>query len=421
MTLDVYLHGKRIGELTRTTATDYSFAYGSETVARAGEGAIVLSNSLPVREGPYDSMATRSFFDGLLPEDSRRDEIARELRISPSDGYGLLGEIGRDCAGAVVVMPREESLEAADGSVSWLSKGALEQLVERLPTRPLGVTKEGHKMRLSLAGVQRKLTLIRSGSGQFGEPEADAPSTHLIKPQYDEEYPGLAYNEMFCMQVLKCAGLPVADTELELIAGRPCLISRRFDRSSDGTRTTRLHQEDLCQALGLPPNLKYQENSGPGFRSVCALLQEIGRGADVDAVVRAAVCSFVLGNSDAHGKNFAILFAELGRRLAPLYDVVSTAVYDLDHQMAMSIGDRFDPEEVVLADWVDMSHDCDLNARRFVEVVRKTAAQVRGCVESVAQLSRVEGWHDPVIDEIVAVASRRGERIGLELGGPDDG
>jgi serine/threonine-protein kinase HipA len=221
---------------------------------------------------------------------------------------------------------------------------------------------------------------------------------------------------MFCMQVARCAGLRVAGTELETITGHPCLISRRFDRSSDGARTTRLHQEDLCQALGLPSNLKYQESSGPGFRQLCGLLQEIGRGADVEVVVRAAVCNFVLGNSDAHGKNFAILFAELGRQLAPLYDLVSTAIYGFESAMAMSVGDSFEPEQVSLADWVDMSHDCDLGVDPFLAMVREMAARVRGCAEGVAQLSRAEGWHVPVIDEIVEVTRRRSRLIAVQLG-----
>lgn len=416
MSLDVYLHESRIGTLVQATGTDYCFAYSEETVAEAGEGAIVLSNSLPVRTEPYDAMETRIFFDGLLPEDSRRDEIARELRISSNDSYGLLAEIGRDCAGAVVIVPEGESIKPTDSSVAWLSREELEVLVERLPARPLGVRREGLKMRLSLAGVQRKLTLIRSGSGQFGEPRADAPSTHLIKPQYNEEYQDLAYNEMFCMRVAKCVGLPVAETELEVISGRPCLISQRFDRSSSGMKTTRLHQEDLCQALGVPSNLKYQDRSGPGFRQFCELLQAIGRGADVETAVRAAVCNFVLGNSDAHGKNFAILFAEFGRRLAPLYDLVSTAVYDLEDAMAMSVGDAFEPEEVDLADWVDMSADCDLQAGPFLNLVRETAIRVLDCAEGVAGLARAEDWHVPLIDGIVEVARNRSGLVTARIG-----
>lgn len=415
MSLDVYLHGERIGGLDRATGTDYLFAYTAEVVSAAGEGAVVLSHSLPVRAEGYDAMATRTFFDGLLPEDVRRDEIARELRVSPNDGFALLERIGRDCAGAIVIVPAGEEVGQTDAGVSWLGPEELEELVERLPERPLGIAREGRRMRLSLAGVQRKLTLIRSGSGQFGEPGPDAPSTHLIKPQYDEEYPDLAYNEMFCMQVARCAGLAVAETELGEIAGRPCLISRRFDRSSDGTRTTRLHQEDLCQALGVSSNLKYQEHSGPGFAAFCGLLREIGRGADVDFAVRAAVCNFLLGNGDAHGKNFAILFAERGRQLAPLYDLVSTAVYDLDTAMAMSIGDAFEPDDVTLAEWVDMSHDCDLGVDPFLKLVRESSRRVGECVASVALMARAEGWHVPVIDEITAVAKRRGELLSTAL------
>lgn len=415
MTLDVHLDGRLIGVLERATGTDYAFAYAPEVVAEAGEGTVVLSNSLPVRTEAFGSIETRAFFDGLLPEESRRNEIARELRLDAGDGYALLAEIGRDCAGAVVIVPAGHEVGPGGGSVSWLSDEELGELVERLPTRPLGVRRGGGKMRLSLAGVQRKLTLIRSGSGEFGEPRADAPSTHLLKPEYGDEYPGLAHNEVFCMRVARCVGLPVPETELLAIGGRPCLLSTRFDRSSDGEATTRLHQEDLCQALGVSANLKYQVHGGPGFRNLRELLAEIGRGADVETVVRAAVCNFVLGNADAHGKNFAILFAERGRRLAPLYDIVCTAVYDLDEEMAMSIGDTFDPDSVTRSDWVDMSHDCDLRIEPFLRVVLDAAHRVRQCAESVAALSRAEGWHAPIVDEIVEVVQRRSAMVSSEI------
>lgn len=145
------------------------------------------------------------------------------------------------------------------------------------------------------------------------------------------------------------------------------------------------------------------------------MLAEIGRGADVETVVRAAVCNFVLGNADAHGKNFAILFAERGRRLAPLYDVVCTAVYDLDQEMAMSIGDTFDPDSVTRSDWTDMSHDCDLRIEPFLRVVSDTAHRVRQCAEGVAALSRAEGWHAPIVDEIVEVVQRRSAMVSSEI------
>ncbi|HWM53878.1 MAG TPA: type II toxin-antitoxin system HipA family toxin [Solirubrobacterales bacterium] len=415
MSLDVHLRGGRVGTLEPGSATDYSFSYAPEVVAAAGEGTVVLSHSLPVREEAFDAIPTRTFFEGLLPESARRDEIARELRIDSNDTYRLLAEIGRDCAGAIVILPSGESLEPRDGSVEWLSDEELATMIEDLPKRPLGVRRQG-KMRLSLAGVQRKLTLIRSGSGAFGLPEADAPSTHLIKPQYDSEYPDLAYNEMFCMRVAGCLGLSAAETSLEAIGGRPCLISRRFDRSTDGTGTVRLHQEDLCQALGVPGNLKYERSLGPGFRRFRELLQEIGRGPDVQAMVRAAVLNFVLGNSDAHGKNFAILFAELGRQLAPLYDIVSTAVYDdLEEELAMAIGENYEPESVRLADWMDMGADCDLASDRFLKLVRETAIEVRECAESAAAAARAERWHRPVLDQIVEVAKRRSALVESEI------
>jgi len=416
MDLAVYLHGSHLGTMRRGTGTDYTFEYTPQVVNEAGTGTTVLSHSLPVQAEPYGPIETRTFFEGLLPERSRRDELGRELRLDSNDSYALLGAIGRDCAGAIVIVPDEAGATLADGPVEWLGDEELAELVDQLPRRPLGISRQERKMRLSLAGVQRKLVLVREGSGRFGVPTADAPSTHLIKPEYEHEYPSLAHNEMFCMSVARRLGLPAAETELISIGERPCLVSRRFDRSTDGEGAVRLHQEDLCQALAVPSNLKYQSELGPGFARFRTLLAEIGRGADVRRMVRAAAMNFVLGNSDAHGKNFAILFTDEGRELAPLYDIVSTAVYDLDEEMAMAIGDNFDPDGVRMVDWFEMSADCDLAPRPFVALVRETAAETQECARAVAAAAQAEGWHVPLIDEILAVVERRAGRIESELG-----
>lgn len=416
MGLDVYLYGRKIGTLEPATATDYTFSYSDAIVAEVAEGTIVLSQSLPVRAEAYGPSATRSYFEGLLPESARREELARELQVSVNDSYALLARIGRDCAGAVVIAPEEESpTNTADRGVEWLEDDRLAELVEELPRRPLGIARNSRRLRLSLAGVQRKLALVRDEEGRFGEPIGQTPSTHLIKPEYGDEFPDLAVNEMFCMTVAAEIGLPAASTELSSIGGRRCLVSRRFDRFEDGGRFSRLHQEDLCQALGIPANLKYEANSGPGFRHFRRLLAEIGRGADLRTMVRAAVLNFVVGNSDAHGKNFALLFSPEGRRLAPLYDLVSTAVYELDRSMAMSIGANFDPDSVQLEDWLDMSADCELAPGRFFAMVRAAAAEIDEQVGTVKQRAMADGWHTPVVDEIGAVSRGRSARILEEM------
>lgn len=412
MGLDVYLYGRKIGALEPATATDYTFEYSDAIVEEMAEGTIVLSQSLPVQAGPFGPPATRSYFEGLLPESARREELARELQVSVNDSYALLARTGRDCAGAVVIVPEEEPpVAGADSGVEWLSTKRLTQLVEELPRKPLGITRANSKLRLSLAGVQRKLALVRDEGGRFGEPIGRTPSTHLIKPEYGDEVLDLAVNEMFCMTVATGVGLPAAPTELTTIGGRRCLVSRRFDRVEDEGGFSRLHQEDLCQALGIPANLKYEANSGPGFQHFRWLLAEIGRGADLRTMVQAAVLNFVLGNSDAHGKNFALLFSREGRRLAPLYDLVSTAVYDLDRSMAMSIGSNFDPDSVQLEDWFDMSADCEFAPSRFFAMVRAAAAETEEQVGIVRQRALSEGWHTPIVDSIAAVARERSQRI----------
>jgi serine/threonine-protein kinase HipA len=267
------------------------------------------------------------------------------------------------------------------------------------------------RVRLSLAGLQRKAVLVRSGSAAFGRPSAAAPSTHIVKPQYsDTPYRHLVYNERFCMRVAECVGLEVARTDLIFIGEHPCVLVERFDRSTDGAATVRRHQEDFCQALGFAPGIKYEAEGGPTMANITDVLRDVSVRAaqDVLAFVRAVIVNYVLGNSDAHGKNFALLYGETGPRLAPLYDIVSSGVYaEIDDSMAMALGGEFDPEAVGPANVRRLAEQCGLSANAMAHEWESIAARTASCAAGMAGQMKAEGLHVPEIDKIVALAKSR--------------
>lgn len=409
--LAVFLGDERLGTIERRGPSRYRFGYSSQALADADRGP-TLSVSLPPQAKAFTPSRSAPFFDGLLPEGPVRTAIARALRVSEEDGFGLLGELGADCAGAVVVLPegREPGSSESEG-VRPLDTAELEALVESLPRHPLGVSTEPEGVRLSLGGVQQKLVLTRSPAGEFGQPLGGAPSTCLLKPDYGL-YEGLAANEAFCMRVAAAAGLDVATAEVIQVGPTPCLYVERFDRAIDDEgRVVRTHQEDMCQALGILPAAKYEENEGPSVAGIVGLLRSPASAraaADINAFVKSVLVSFLLGNSDAHGKNFALLHeAGGGTRLAPLYDIVSSAVYpELTTRMAMRIGGVDDPAEVDLAAWRRLASESGLGGQ-LPGLVRNWSADVLARAEEVRELAVAEGWHHPAIDRIVDLCRGR--------------
>jgi serine/threonine-protein kinase HipA len=218
------------------------------------------------------------------------------------------------------------------------------------------------------------------------------------------------------MRAAARAGLDAAVTELITIGRTPCLYVERFDRSIGGDGAiARIHQEDMCQALGLLPVAKYEENGGPSVAAVVRLLRTLGspRAAiDINAFVKAVLVSFLLGNSDAHGKNFALLHEQdAAMRLAPLYDVVSTAVYpEVTSRLAMRIGGVDDPADVGPAAWEQLATECGLGGQlgRFV---REWTGEIATQVVGLRDRAQDEGWHRPVIDRIVEVCRQRAEQL----------
>jgi serine/threonine-protein kinase HipA len=410
--LDVYLAGTHVGKLYRPGSGRLAFEYDS-AVADESAGALLLSASLPVQTGRFQNSATRPFFEGLLPEGAVREQVARERGVSVGNAFGLLAEIGAECAGAVVLVPEGQEPAATDTSaVRWLSDDELAEALANLPAHPLG---GGADVRVSLGGVQEKLIVTRAPSGRFGQPLGGAPSTHIIKPSV-APWTDIAANEAFCLRVARCCGLATATCETVEIGDTSCLVVERFDRTlTDDLRIVRIHQEDFCQALGVLPASKYEGEGGPSIADIVAALRQISAApaADVNALLRAVGLNFLVGNSDAHGKNFALLYDDVaGPRLSPLYDIVCTAVYDVTPRMAMLIGGQDEPAAVTEESWRRLADDSGVNAPLLVRNLRVLAGRARECAAAVAATATAEGWHRPVIDEIVRVVDERATMLG---------
>ncbi len=309
--------------------------YTEDAIERFPAGSPLLSLNLPVTTERFGNGIVRPFLDGLLPEGDPRRAIADDLGLRADDTFGLIRALGRDCAGALVVQPEEDPPppEATVLTADPLDEEELAQLVDRLRTVPLGVDP---RVRISLAGVQEKLLLTRLPDGRWGRPVDGTPSTHILKPEI-LGYPNTVKNEAFCMRLARHLGLPTAGVETIEVQGRPLIVVSRYDRIVDPSGTVhRIHQEDFCQATGMPPIKKYEEDGGPSLRRMAGILQAIDP-SSLETLLKAVTFNVVIGNGDAHAKNYSLLHEESGvLRLAPIYDVMSTLYYR-DNRLAMYI------------------------------------------------------------------------------------
>lgn len=350
--LAIWLYGHQVASVEKQRGNRLRLSY-TEYALDSYEGATpLLSLSLPLTRDRYPNGVTRAFLDGLLPEAEPRRAIAADLDLLASDSFGLLAALGRDCAGALIVQPEDDPPPPRPTTLTAepLSEDDLAMLVANLHRAPLGIDRN---VRLSLAGVQEKLLLTRMPDGRWGRPIDGTPSTHILKPEI-EPFGNTVENEAFCMAVAKSLGLSVAAVETIDVDGRPVLVVERYDRTIDPDGTVyRIHQEDLCQALGLPPDRKYEQDAGPSLSRIARVLQDFAEQAAPETLLRALTLNVALGNCDAHAKNFSLLHTKTGAlRLAPLYDLLSTRLYPLDDKLAMYVdtvqkADRVTAERIV--------------------------------------------------------------------------
>jgi serine/threonine-protein kinase HipA len=391
--LVVFLYEERVGELAQDDSGLLSFTYASEWLVK--ESAVPISRMLPLTAEPYDTRKARPFFAGILPEEGPRARIAEILGISERNDFAMLERIGGECAGAISLLPEGVPPLPLEHRRRTLAQKELEAIVTELPRRPLLAGEDG--VRLSLAGAQDKLPVVVDGDS-ISLPLGNTPSTHIIKPE-PAHFPGLVANEVFCMGLARTLGLSVPEVTYRMLGGKPCIIVARYDRvrRTTGGMTVRLHQEDFCQALGRPPEHKYQQEGGPMVRECVALLREWSTTPvlDIRAFVDGLILNMLIGNADAHGKNYSMLYRGGERRLAPLYDLVATIAWpELSARLAMSIGNGKNVNDVNPAHFKGMAEEASLGWPMVRERVDALADQV---IMALEEGSLVRHSSDPAI------------------------
>ena len=406
--LEVWLFANRIGILALVEGR-LSFRYAPDWLTNPNAAA--LSCSLPLQAEPFDDHKTRPFFAGLLPEGRLRRLIAQQFQVSGQNDFALLDHIGGECAGAVTILEPGQVLHSPikGGDVQWLSEEEVITILDELPRRPMLAGKAG--LRLSLAGAQDKLPVVVDGD-RIGLPRNNTPSTHILKPPIPAVEDSVT-NEAFCLALAGAIQFKPARSRIHTIHDRRFLLVERYDRTADTQgRIHRLHQEDFCQALGVVPEMKYQNEGGPDLAQCFTLVRRVTRPSapQVLRLLDYVIFNALIGNHDAHAKNFSLLYGGKPPVLAPLYDALSTAVYpDLTPKMAMKIGGKYKFSEVQARHWDQFAEGAGLakaqTRKRILELAKILPVAARKL-----QSEPVKGFADhPLIEQIVKLIEQRAE------------
>jgi serine/threonine-protein kinase HipA len=351
--LNVFLNSRQVGQLRRESSGAIEFQYDPEWLA--WPHTLPVSLSMPLREGAYIGGPVSAVFENLLPDnDTLRNRIAARTRAEGIDAYSLLRAIGHDCVGALQFLHPDVDPGPA-GTVSGTPVNAKEiaNILANLATTPLGVS-EDESFRISIAGAQEKTALL-FWNKRWYKPQGTTATTHILKPSIGRLPNGVdlthsVENEYLCLKLLESFGLPAAKARMAQFGERPVLVVERFDRlwTEDG-RLLRIPQEDCCQALSVPPTLKYQSDGGPGIESILRLLRDGDNPAeDQRALIKTMIVFWLLGATDGHAKNFSVFLSPGGRyRMTPLYDVISAQpsvdageIRPNQFRLAMAVGDK---------------------------------------------------------------------------------
>jgi serine/threonine-protein kinase HipA len=354
--LEAWMNGEHVGTwLVDRSAHSFRYApsWPLSPRRRSLSLSLPLTGSLEVK-----GQAVKNYFDNLLPDNEAiRARLRRRFRITSTDVFDLLEAIGRDCVGAVQLLPEGTSPKGwnrIEGEA--LTEGQVADVLRDVPTdagpasrRPVG---DDDAFRISIAGAQEKTALTR-WNGRWCLPHGATPTTHILKlplgliggsrrVDASDSVP----NEWLCSRIVKALGLPVARTTMARFGDQTVLVVERFDREwmDDKTWIARLPQEDFCQALGLAPDQKYEQHGGPSMQKCLQLLQGSSDAGDATLFLLTQLTFLLLAATDGHAKNFSIHLARGDAyQMTPLYDILSMWPYFGDG------ASRFNPRKAGLA------------------------------------------------------------------------
>jgi serine/threonine-protein kinase HipA len=414
--LKVLLTDELIGELTQRVSGNYRFEYASEWQDNSRH--IPLSRSIPLQQRRHGTRPIANFMWGLLPDNERiLDKWAKRFHVSARNPFALLAAVGEDCPGAVQLVPPDIELSGRE-NVKRLTRKELEARIIALKNDPGAGRLVQDTGQFSLAGVQAKTALYRI-KNSWGIPQGRTPTTHIFKPETGR-IRHVASNEHFCLELARRLGLPAAISTVEVIADVPVVIVERYDRIRRSQSVLRVHQEDMCQALGVNPFRKYQTEGGPTIKHIMALLLDSANpNVDRDRFARAQALNFVIAGTDAHARNYSIVYAPGGTfRLAPLYDVISDLPYAANRRessLALGIDGHRLLKEIAPRHWEGMAADVGFEPERMLGHVRDIIA--RAPDEAGALLSELrEQLSNETLDRLVSELTARCKGLGRIYG-----
>lgn len=411
--LDIYLLKEHVGRLTLDKKRKFLFQYEKAWV-ESGH-ALPLSLSLPLQDAAFEDDDARSFFANLLPESELRKMISRQLHVSEGNDFALLEAVGGECAGAVSLLP-EGDLWSDVGEYKALNDQQLNQLVSEMPQKPMLVGEED--IRLSLAGAQNKLPVFYE-KGVVSLTKGYVPSSHILKPPM-EHVSNTVENEIFCMQLAKKMGLNVPQVTL-LQKEKPLYLIERYDRTRNAEgEMVRLHQEDFCQSLGVSADMKYENEGGPSLKTCFQLIRDhsVNPIADVKSLLQWTIFNYLIGNADAHGKNISILFTKQGPRLAPFYDLLSTAIYpNLSRKVAMKIGGEYRPEWISVRHWERFANDIGVNTKIIHQNLKKMSEKITVEVDALKENFSKQCGENDGVRQVCRLIHSRVEKVSMNFDG----
>lgn len=417
--LMVLLEGRPIGRVERLASGALRLRY--DEVYRDDPTATLLSVSMPPTQEVHGDARVAPWLWGLLPDNA--DVLARwgrDFGVSVASPFPLLGtQVGHDCAGAVQFCAPEDAddLISRPGGITWLTEAEIASRLRTLRADSTSWLGPGFTGQFSLGGVQAK-TALHYADGKWGTPTGSVPTTHILKPAV-AGFEAQNVNEHLCLATARALGLRAATTRIETFEEEIAIVVERFDRSTRDGTLARVHQEDLCQALSVPPARKYQSDGGPTPGQIAELMRSTISGTDAETDVwrfaDALAFNWLIAGTDAHAKNYSLLLAGNQVRLAPLYDITSILPYDgsngYDVKLAMKVGDDY---KLRRADrrsaWEHAADELKLDSSRLIERVVDLAERIPAAMAGAASEESISDLPTDVPEQLVDVVSKRSER-----------